>query len=62
MDKREADFRSREGDMRELLDDMFQLHIVRFEELAARRNIVKKVPHGEAGSDRGRDFIRRNML
>ena len=45
----------------EFFRDMFQLHVVRFEELSPCRHIVEKISYGNAGSCRCGDFCGGDM-
>ena len=41
---------------------MFELDIIRLQELASCGNVVKQVPHGEVRTSRRRNFLCVNML
>ena len=62
MSQREAYVRTRKSHADKLCHHMLELDVVRFEELASRRHIVKKIAHAEVCSSRGCDLLCGKML
>ena len=60
--QREAYVGTRQGHADELCHHMLELYVVRLEELASRRHIVKKVAYAEVCASRGCDLLCGQML